>query len=90
MGLKEKLFRAGDVERLDAVGDISWLNETGFWSMVTKKIEKTIASELNRLSNPNNTYEDDLIIKGTILGIKRAMKDIDTIKNSVQKSQGGQ
>ena len=89
MSIKD-FFRAGEVEKLDAIGDVNWLKEIGFWSMVQKAIDKKTNDIHQRLSNPVSTHEADLLLKGELRGIKQALIEIDKVKNNVQRNRGGQ
>jgi len=82
-------FRSGEVEKLDAIGDINWLKETGFWSMVGKRIEKLKVDIHQDLGREGNDRDTDMFYKGQLRGVQRTIKEINKIKDGLQGNRSG-
>jgi hypothetical protein len=85
MDLK-KIFRTGDdADEVEAIGEISWLDESGFWLLVAKNIEMATNNIYRMLKSENNSRDKDMYLKGELRGIQVAMIAIDKVKKNMQK-----
>jgi hypothetical protein len=81
-----KIWRSGDdADEVEAISEISWLEEAGFWRLVGQNIERTNGGIYRQLKSEANTRDRDMHLKGQLRGIQLAMLEIDKVKKNLQK-----